>query len=112
MRGLMRTIQRLFNFLWHYKQFSFALLALLVASGLRLGGLTTASHWVLGIASIISVQPLVGGMWQDFRHGQYGLDILALTAIISAVWLKEYWAAVIVVLMLTGGESLEDYAER
>ncbi|MCA9325238.1 cadmium-translocating P-type ATPase [Candidatus Saccharibacteria bacterium] len=52
------------------------------------------------------------GMWEDFRTGTYGLDILALTAIYAAVLLHEYWAAMIVVIMLTGGESLEDYAEH
>jgi heavy metal translocating P-type ATPase len=108
----MRNTKRLLSFLWHYKQFSFAVIALLIATGLWLGGLKTASHWVLGSASIISLIPLVTGMWQDFRHGQWGLDVLALTAIVSAVLLHEYWAAIIVVIMLTGGESLEDYAER
>jgi heavy metal translocating P-type ATPase len=51
-------------------------------------------------------------MWDDFRHGAYGLDILALTAIIASVALHQQWAAIVVVIMLTGGEMLEDYAER
>ncbi len=105
-------MKKIFGFLRHYKQFSFAIAATLVAIILYLAKLHTAAHWVLGLASFISIIPLVSGMWQDFRHGQYGLDILALTAIISAVLLHEYWAAIIVVIMLTGGESLEDYAEH
>ena len=52
------------------------------------------------------------GMWDDLRTGRYGIDILALTAIISAVLLHEYWAAMLVVIMLTGGKSLEDFAEH
>jgi heavy metal translocating P-type ATPase len=105
-------MRKALRFLWHYNGFSFAVLAALVAGGLEIAKLHTAAHWVLGAASLISVLPLARGMWEDFRHGQWGLDILALTAIISAVLLHEYWAAILVVIMLTGGESLEDYAER
>jgi len=51
-------------------------------------------------------------MVQDLRVGKYGIDILAATAIISAVIFGQYWAAIVVVVMLTGGEALEDYAEH
>ncbi len=105
-------MKRLAQFLWHYKQFSFAAIAAIIGGVLAILGLHTASHWVLGIASLVAVVPLIMGMWEDFRHGAYGLDILALTAIIASVLLHQYWAAIIVVLMLTGGESLEDYAEH
>lgn len=105
-------MRRLARFLWRYKQFSFAVVAAIIGAALDLSGLDTAAHWVLGTASFIAIIPLVMGMWEDFRNGAYGLDILALTAIVSAVLLREYWAAIIVVLMLTGGESLEDYAEH
>jgi heavy metal translocating P-type ATPase len=50
-------------------------------------------------------------MWQDIREGTYGIDLLAATAIVSSVLMKQYWAGVVIVLMLTGGEALEDYAE-
>ncbi|MCA9330757.1 cadmium-translocating P-type ATPase [Candidatus Saccharibacteria bacterium] len=55
---------------------------------------------------------MVWSMIEDLRDGKYGVDILAATAIIASVWLGEYWAGMIIVLMLTGGEALEDYAER
>lgn len=105
-------MKRLARFLWQYKQFSFAAIAAIAGGILDLSGNHTPAHWVLGAASIIAVMPLVMGMWEDFRNGAYGLDILALTAIITSVVLHQYWAAIIVVLMLTGGESLEDYAEH
>jgi len=105
-------MKKLARFLWHYKQFSFAAIAAIVGAVLDISGSHTAAHWVLGTASLVAVIPLVMGMWEDFRSGAYGLDILALTAIIASVLLHQYWAAIIVVLMLTGGESLEDYAEH
>jgi heavy metal translocating P-type ATPase len=49
-------------------------------------------------------------MVDDLRHGTYGIDILAATAIIASVIMHQYWAAIIVVIMLTGGESLEAFA--
>ncbi len=105
-------MKKLARFLWRYKQFSFALIAAVIAAGLALAGLHTLAHWLLAVASLIATIPLIMGMWDDFRSGAYGLDILALTAIVTSVILGQYWAAIIVVLMLTGGESLEDYAEH
>jgi heavy metal translocating P-type ATPase len=105
-------MKKVFGFLRRYKQFSFAIVATAVAGSLYLGGLHTAANWVLGTASAIAALMLAAGMWDDFRNGQYGLDILALTAIVTSVLLHEYWAAILVVIMLTGGESLEDYAEH
>ena len=72
----------------------------------------TILHWTLGAAAIIEALPLLWGMYQDLREGKYGIDILAATAIISSVIFKQYWAAIIVVVMLTGGKALEDYAEH
>ncbi|MDB5171078.1 MAG: Lead, cadmium, zinc and mercury transporting ATPase [Candidatus Saccharibacteria bacterium] len=105
-------MQRLAGFLRRYKLFSVALSTLLIALALQLNGYQTAAHWLLGIVTIIELMPLLSGMWQDFRHGKYGIDILAATAIIASVVLGEYWAGIVVVLMLTGGEALEDYAEH
>ena len=53
---------------------------------------------------------LAVGMVQTLREGRYGIDILAVMAIFSTVYVGEYWAAIVIVLMLTGGEALEDYA--
>ncbi|OFI46001.1 cadmium-translocating P-type ATPase [Floricoccus penangensis] len=49
-------------------------------------------------------------MIKTLRSGSYGVDILAITAIISTLVIGEYWASLIIILMLVGGESLEDFA--
>jgi len=95
-----------------YKHFGIVILAVLVALLLDLRGQDDIAHWILGVTAIGSAIPLVYGMYQDLRTGKYGIDILAATAIITSVILGEYWAGIIIVLMLTGGEALEDYAER
>lgn len=63
--------------------------------------------YALGIAGWEAV-----GMVRQLMRGHAGLDILAVTAISAAVLVGEVWAALIVVLMLTGGAALEDYAEH
>jgi heavy metal translocating P-type ATPase len=104
--------KQLFLFLRRYKLFSFAAISTLVAIVLELTGLHTAGHWVLGITALLLALPIMRGMWDDFNSGSYGIDILAVTAIVTSVLLHEYWAAMVIVLMLTGGEALEDYAEH
>ncbi|MCL2112467.1 MAG: heavy metal translocating P-type ATPase [Streptococcaceae bacterium] len=49
-------------------------------------------------------------MIKTLRSGSYGVDLLAITAIIATLLVGEYWASLIIILMLVGGESLEDYA--
>jgi heavy metal translocating P-type ATPase len=98
------------RFLRHYKLFSLATVTLLASLMLQFGGYQTLAHWLLGIVSLIAVIPLAWDMWQDVRAGKYGIDILAATAIIASVALGQYWAGIVVVLMLTGGEALEDHA--
>ncbi len=49
-------------------------------------------------------------MIADLRSGAWGIDILAIVAICATVAVGEYWAALVVCLMLSGGEALEDYA--
>lgn len=49
-------------------------------------------------------------MIKTLKSGKYGIDLLAITAIIATLAVGEYWAALMVLVMLTGGDSLEDYA--
>lgn len=108
----MRRLMPLWRFLKHYWQFSLAFVALIAALILQFTGSPTIAHWILGVVSLFLTFPLLWSMWDDIRNGSYGIDILAATAIVTSVVLHQYWAAIIVVLMLTGGEALEDYAER
>lgn len=95
-----------------YKLFTLALIMSVVALVLQVTGQHGLMNWLLaGTAAVIAV-PLMRGMYEDFRTGSYGVDILAVTAIVTSILLKQYWAAMVIVLMLTGGESLEDYAEH
>lgn len=70
------------------------------------------AHIILSVTALISVIPILWDIYQSLRHGEYGVDILAATAIITSVLLGEVWAGIVIVVMLTGGEALEDYAEK
>lgn len=61
-----------------------------------IGGITTISMFI--------------GMIKTLKSGKYGVDILAITAIIATLAVGQYWASLMVLVMLTGGDSLEDYA--
>lgn len=103
-------MKRLLHFVRHYQLFSIAIVATVIALLLQLGGEPGYSHLLLAIVAIGEVLPLLWSMWQDLRSGRYGVNILAATAIIGSVILGQYWAAIVVVIMLTGGEALEDFA--
>lgn len=105
-------LKKIRQFFREYRQLGLVIVSLLLGVGLDLAGRDTAAHFVLGLSALLNAIPLVWGMIQDLRSGKYGVDILAATAIITSVILHEYWAGMIVVLMLTGGGALEDYAER
>ncbi len=56
--------------------------------------------------------PLVLRIIRDFFQGDFGADLLAGISIISAIWLEEYLAGCLVVLMLASGVVLETYAVK
>lgn len=71
-----------------------------------------AAPWLVGGYAIAVAAWEAVGMIRQLMRGHAGLDILAVTAITAAVLVGEPWAALVVVLMLTGGAALEDYAEH
>jgi heavy metal translocating P-type ATPase len=105
-------MKQFWRFIRAYRLFAIAAAGAALALTLDLAGFDTAARWVLIAVMVGELLPLLWGMVQDLRNGTYGVDILAATAIITAIVMQEYWAGMVIVLMLTGGESLEDYAEH
>ncbi len=105
-------MKKLVHFFKTYKPLGFVIVSILAAGALSVYKYQTIANWILGVTAIALVLPLLYGMVQDIRGGKYGVDILAATAIIASVTLGEFWAGIVIVLMLTGGEALEDYAEH
>jgi heavy metal translocating P-type ATPase len=95
------------------RRYPFVVATLLVAA---VAGVLTAtpwsgvSPWLLAGFAVLMAARSAWAMVLELRRGTFGVDILAVTAIVASVVVGEYWAAIVIVLMLTGGEALEDYA--
>ena len=61
---------------------------------------------------LLSIGPILYEIAKKVRHGDFGADFLAIIAVVTGVFLQEYLAAVLILMMLTGGEILEAYAMR
>ncbi len=68
-------------------------------------------QWLVIALVLVIVIDTVRGMIDDLRHGQVGVDVLAVVAILSTVAVAEYWASWAVTLMITSGEAIEEYAQ-
>jgi heavy metal translocating P-type ATPase len=75
-------------------------------------GWQAPANWPLLAALIIGGIPLVWELFTAMLKGQFGSDLLAGISIVTSVFLQEYLAGAIVVLMLSGGQALEAYAVR
>lgn len=67
---------------------------------------------VLLIAIAVASAPLLLELAQSLYQRNFSVDLLAALSIGSAVAFHEYWVAAIVILMLSGGKTLEAYATR
>ena len=61
-------------------------------------------------ALLIGGIPLVWELLKKLLRREFGSDLLAGVSILTALALREYLVATIVVLMLSGGEALEEFA--
>ena len=71
-----------------------------------------AAQWLITIVGAVMAFGMLMGMIRTLRSGKYGVDLLAITAVVATLAVGEYWAALVVLVMLTGGDALEDFASR
>ena len=81
---------------------------------LRYGAGTTPGGYLipLWLTIMIGGLPILLDLGRKAFTGDFGSDLLAGISIVTAVLLGEHLVAAIVILMLTGGASLEQYATR
>ena len=87
-------------------------LALVAGLVLRLAGEPQAADVVWSVALIAVIGPLALSVGRRLLHGQLGADVIALLAMVGALLLGELLAGLVVALMLSGGELLEERAFR
>ncbi len=83
---------------------------LILRFGLKLS--PEASNVPLWIAFVFGGTPLVWSLLGNLIRREFGSDLLAGISIVTSLFLGEYLAGTLVILMLSGGEALEAYAVR
>ena len=63
------------------------------------------------VGAVVALTMFIG-MIKTLRSGKYGVDLLAILAVVATLAVSEYWAAMVILVMLTGGDALEDYAAK
>lgn len=86
--------------------------SLLIYLGAHLAGQVSVIYPLLVIPIVIGLIPLAREMVVSIMRRHFGVDVIALLAISSAALAGEYIAALVVLLMLSGGEALEHFALR
>ena len=90
----------------------FAVAAIIAHLVLRFGFHSPAGNYPLFAALFFGGVPLLYELLLKLFQRQFGSDLLAGISIVTSVLLGEYLAGSLVVLMLSGGEALENYAVR
>jgi len=92
---------------------------LFAVGGIILGGieqyifnLPLFAHALWTIALIGAGFPVVWRTLRAARHGNYATDVVASLSIVTAAIIGQPLAGLVIVLMQTGGEALEKFAER
>ena len=65
---------------------------------------------LIDIFGIFMAITMLREMIETLESGRWGVDILAIITVVSTMIVGDYWAAWMILIMLTGGDSLEDYA--
>lgn len=89
-----------------------SLAAITLHLSLKFGQLSSSSvaNLPLLAAIIVGGAPLLLNLVRKTLKRDFGSDLLGGIAVLTALWLGEYLAGAIIVLMLSGGEALESYA--
>lgn len=99
------------SFVKNYGWLLTVVMGLLLSIFLYLVGNVRYSEWVLIILCLIGVVPEMVSIIKDLFNKKFGVDIIAVVAILASLALKEYATAGVILLMFTGGVALEQYAK-
>lgn len=93
---------------------AFCVIVVLLFSGIIF--LTTKNmvliQTLLQYTLFVGALPLLYNLINDIRKGSFGVDLIAGVALVSTFLIGQYLAGVVVLLMLSGGHILEEYAMR
>ena len=93
-----------------------SIIAIILHLILKLSSVTVYNIEISQIPLLITI--LIGGiplLWQiviKIFNKNLGADLLALIGLITAIWANQYLAANLIILMLSSGQALEEYASK
>jgi len=88
------------------------IIVVIVVLTLGAAGYEQTTKWIAIVYVSMVIAWTLLGMVRDVLRGHVGLDVLAVVAMVATLAVGEYVASLVIVLMLSGGEALEDYASR
>ncbi|MEO7125732.1 MAG: heavy metal translocating P-type ATPase [Nakamurella sp.] len=104
------TIRRRLGPIGEFPLVAATVLVGVVAGVFALFGFVNPAGWlVIAFAGAVGLHLAIRAV-RDLIGGHTGVDVLAVTAIAATLATGELAAAMVIVLMMTGGEALEDYA--
>lgn len=89
---------------------AFVSAGLIVAGVLYLFDQQDTAHLVLLVTLSLGSIPLAIDIFQSLRERHFGVDVIAIVAIGTSLFLGEYLPGTVILLMLSGGEALEEFA--
>lgn len=105
-------IMRFLRVLGRYPVITVTVVVLAAVLLLHVVGEDVLGRWIATVCVAAFVVWTLVGMVREVMRGHVGLDILAVVAMVATLAVGEYLASLIIVLMLSGGEALEDFAAR
>jgi heavy metal translocating P-type ATPase len=110
---------RSFSSLWSKGFAPHLVLSIFIACGMLFSGVVQfglhrgdTANLILLIAIAVSSIPLCLELFGEILKRNFSVDTLAVLSIATALILRQYWVAAIVILMLSGGKALEEFAMR
>ncbi|MHB1947818.1 MAG: heavy metal translocating P-type ATPase [Gammaproteobacteria bacterium] len=109
LKKLLLNLQSKFH--WQLIIISISIVAIVLSIFFQITAIYSANLPLI-IAIFICGIPSIFQILLKLMKGDLGADLLAVIAIVTAVILNQYLAAVLVILMLASGQALEAYAMR
>ncbi|MEU4381692.1 heavy metal translocating P-type ATPase [Micromonospora echinofusca] len=83
----------------------------LVGAVLRLAGRRDAADAVWAAATVAALAPAAWSVLRQLWRRQFGVDVIAVLALVGALVVREYLAGAVIAVMLATGRALETYAQ-
>ncbi|HVD01470.1 MAG TPA: heavy metal translocating P-type ATPase [Candidatus Dormibacteraeota bacterium] len=90
----------------------------LAVAGISIGivlwllGARVAAEVAWAATTLLALVPLTWSIAKELRHGEFGVDVIALLAMAGSLLFGQDLAGAVIAVMLSGGDSLEHYAGR